>query len=251
VIGQTGDINAKLIPRQSDIDLFVLCTTVPTEEERQQIYIKYSVDYSKCLMNASNGGIWGYGDILIIDGIDVMFMYFTIEEIDTYLGEVLDGKHLEKEGGFYPSGRLASIESINILYERDDIWTTRKSNVKKYPREWFKKMFEYHIDRVLDNEDLGRVTLRKEVMFYHQVLENAFDHLLQALYAVNSTYFPSRKRSEEYIHTFNYKPADCYPRFLRIIENSISSKTIEDSVIELKNITFEIKQIGNMVYNKK
>lgn len=32
-IGQTGEINAPLISGNSDIDLFVLCTTVPSEEE--------------------------------------------------------------------------------------------------------------------------------------------------------------------------------------------------------------------------
>lgn len=29
-IGQTGDINAPLIPGNSDIDMFVLCTNIPS-----------------------------------------------------------------------------------------------------------------------------------------------------------------------------------------------------------------------------
>jgi hypothetical protein len=40
-IGQTGDINANLIPGNSDIDMFVLCTLVPSEAERQSVYNKY------------------------------------------------------------------------------------------------------------------------------------------------------------------------------------------------------------------
>lgn len=249
-IGQTGDINAKLIPGQSDIDLFVLCTTVPTDDERKQIYLNYSTEYLECLMNVSNGGIWGYGDVLIIDGIDVMFMYFTIEEMNKYLEEVLLGEHLEKEGGFYPTGRLSSIENINILYESNSVLTTMKEKVKKYPFDLFEKLFDYHIARVLDDEDLGRVVMRKDVMFYHQVLENSLDHLLQALFAVNCTYFPSRKRSERYLNTFKNKPADCYERLLRIIVNAISSKTLEESVEELRDITIETVQVGNMVYKK-
>lgn len=47
------------------------------------------------MMNVCNGGIWGYGDILIIDGIDVMFMFFTVGEMDNYLDEGIQGKHLE------------------------------------------------------------------------------------------------------------------------------------------------------------
>ena len=247
-IGQTGDINAQLIPGNSDIDMFVLCTLIPTVEERKQVYVNYATEYSECLMNVCNGGIWGYGDILIIDGIDVMFMYFTIEEMEQYLDDVLCGKHLGRVGGFYPTGRLSSIESINILYESNFVWTKIKQKVQEYPIDLFKKLYNYHISNVIDEENLGRVILRKEVMFYHDVLGNSLDHLLQALFALNSTYFPSRKRSEQYIKAFQYQPVDCYNRLLRMIENSVLVPKIEESVKELRNITKEMKEIGNRVY---
>ncbi len=249
-IGQTGDINAELIRGNSDIDLFVLCTAIPSEEERKQVYQKYSKDYSECRMNVCNGGMWGYGDILLIDGIDVMFMYFTIEEMEQYLGEVLQGKHLDRDGGFYPTGRLSSVEGINILYESNDEWTALKEKVKKHPKELFEKLFHYHISRVLDDEDLGRVTLRKEILFYHNVLENSLDHLLQALFAANFTYLPSRKRSEQYIKAFTYKPDNCSNRLLQIVKNSVISEEIEDSIQELRNITEETAEIGKLIFKK-
>lgn len=92
---------AELIPDKSNINLFVLCTTVPTEDDRKQIYFKYSTKY---------------------------------------------------------------IENINILYESDAVWTTMRE-----------KLFDYHIARLLDDEDLGRVILRKEAMVYHQVLDNSIE----------------------------------------------------------------------------
>ena len=244
-IGQTGDINAPLIPGNSDIDMFVLCTTIPTEDERTLVYTNFSEVYSELRMNVCNGGIWGVGDILLINGIDVMFMYFTVEEMEHYLDEVLQGKHLDRAGGFYPTGRLSSVENINILYERDTAWTSLIEKVKLPSAELFRKLFDFHISHVLDEEDLGRVMLRKEVLFYQNVLENALDHLLQALFAMNSTYFPSRKRSEQYIMDFKNKPHDCYHRLLQIIEASISSDTIVKSVEDLKMLTSEISQIGN------
>jgi hypothetical protein len=201
-------------------------------------------------MNVCNGGIWGYGDILIINGIDVMLMYFTMEEMEQYLDAVLQGKHLERDGGFYPTGRLSSVESINILYENSAVWTSLKEKVKKCPADLFEKLFDYHISNVLNDEDLGRVLLRKEVMFYHSVLENSLDHLLQALFAANFTYFPSRKRTEQYIREFKNKPDDCYDRLMQIINDSISGKTIEKSVEELKNITLEMIQSGNTLFVK-
>ncbi|SEV87441.1 DUF4037 domain-containing protein [[Clostridium] fimetarium] len=249
-IGQTGDINAELIPGNSDIDIFVLCATIPTEDERERMYIKYSKQYSEYLINVCHGGIWGYGDVLIIDGIDVMFMYFTIEEMNQYVDAVLNGKHLGKEGGFYPTGRLSSIESINILYENNTEWTTMIEKIKKHPFELLEKLFDYHISKVINDEDLGRAMLRKEVMFYHSVLENSLDHLMQALFAVNFTYFPSRKRSEKYIMEFKNVPDDCYDRILQIIEHSVLSKTLEKSVEELRKITLETVQIGKIIYKK-
>lgn len=243
-IAQTGDINAKLIPGQSDIDLFVLCTDIPAQKEREQIYSIFSEQYSECMMNVCNGGMWGYGDILIVEGIEVMPMYFTIGEMKAYLEETLAGKHLGMTGGFYPTGRLASVETINILYEEDYVWTDLKERVKRPTTELFEKLFQYHITRMLNDEDLGRVVLRKEVLFYHQVLENSLDHLLQALYALNHMYFPSRKRMEEYIRRFENKPENCYERLLEIIEMSVSCDTIEASVNGLKNLEREIRKIG-------
>lgn len=240
-IAQTGDINAKLVPGQSDIDLFVLCTDIPMLEERERIYSVFSEQYSKCAMNVCKGGMWGYGDVLEINGIEVMPMYFTVGEMRSYLEDTLKGKHLGKDGGFYPTGRLASVETINILYEEDFVWTDMKEMVSRPSEELFEKLYQYHVSRVLNHEDLGRAMLRQDVLFYHQVLESSIDHLLQALYALNHTYFPSRKRVENYILEFENKPADCYNRIMEIIRQAVSSDTILTSIENLKGLAWEIQ----------
>ncbi|WP_167957514.1 DUF4037 domain-containing protein [Anaerosporobacter faecicola] len=244
-IGQTGDLKAPLIPNQSDIDLFVICSTVPTKEERLELYASLKDAYSRLDMEVANGGIWGYGDIFICNEIDVMPMYYTIDEMEGYLDEVLAGKHIEKEGRFYPIGRLASIESLHILYEEEQAWTRIQEKVKAHPKTLFQAWYQNNINQVLDEEDLSRVVLRKEVLFYHQVLEEALDRLLQALYAVNNCYFPSRKRTEKAIASFDIKPDNCYERLLTIIKNATSADTIEESVKELRAITAEIKLLGD------
>lgn len=243
-IGQTGDISAQLTPGLSDIDIFVLCTVVPSKEERLKIYETLYGNYSGLTMEVCNGGLWGYGDILISNNIEVMPMYFTIEEMEKYLDDTLKGKNIEKDGRFYPTGRLASIETINVLYEYEMAWTKLIKKVKEYPQALFEKLYSYHISCVLDDEDLGRVLLRKDVLFYHQVLEESLDHLLQALYAINQRYFPSRKRTQLFIESMHKKPQDFYDRLLQIVMNAAKSNTIEDSVRELKNITIEIKKLA-------
>lgn len=242
-IGQTGDINAPLIPGKSDIDLFVLCNKVPSKEEREVMYQKLAGKYEKLEMQVCSGGIWGYGDIFICDGIDVMPMYFTIDEMSGYIEEVLDGKHLEKEGRFYPIGRLASIESINVLYDREESWGQIISRVKTHPQTLFESWYGSEIWRVIDEEDLSRAVLRHEVLFYHQVVEEFLDHFLQALYAKNNCYFPSRKRTQKAIADFDKKPDNCYERLMRVVELGASEKTIEASVEELRKLGNELKAL--------
>lgn len=75
-IGQTGDMNAPLIAGKSDIDLFIICKNVPDSDRRLSLYASLDCLYDKLEMEVCSGGVWGYGDIFYINGIDVMPMYF-------------------------------------------------------------------------------------------------------------------------------------------------------------------------------
>lgn len=243
-IGQTGDINAPLIPGKRDIDLFVLCTKVPDTKERTEFYKELRTYTTSIEMNVSNGGIWGYGDIFLCQGIDIMPMYFTVEEMRNYIEEVLNGRHLEREGRFYPIGRLASIETLNVLYEENRVWSDIIERVREYPVELFKAWYHAQSGQILDEEDLGRTVLRKEILFYHQVLEESIDHMLQALYAINRCYFPSRKRTEQAVELFEYKPEKFMERLLNIVQNSVREEDIECSVVELRKLGQEVLELG-------
>jgi len=247
-IAQCGDINAPLIPGNSDIDLFVLCTEIPDESEREAIYQAYASDEDTVMINVCCGGIWGYGDIILVDGIDVMFMYFTVDEMEQYLNENLAGQHMDREGGFYPMGRLATVESIHIFYETEDTWTDLIKLVKQPPEDLFFEFFGFHISQVINDEDLGRVLLRREILYYNTILEQAIDHLLQALFALNFTYFPSRKRSEQYIAGFVRKPENCYERLVNIVKNAVFAETIPQSVEELKALHHETLELSHQVW---
>lgn len=244
-IGQTGSLDVKLIPGKSDIDLFVLCSEVPSQEERQMYYsMLQSADYT-LQMEVCSGGLWGNGDILITDGIDNMPMYFAINEMLEYLKEVLDCKHLDKAGRFYPVGRLASISSINILYEKNDTWTELKNMVNSKPYYFLKTWFEKEISQVMDEEELGRLELHKEVIFFHQVLEEALDYLLDALFAINDCNFPRRKRTMSAIDGFQCKPQNCYSRLLTMVLNGgTDNTTINKAIDELRSMTNEIYELS-------
>ncbi len=101
----------------------------------------------------------------------------------------------------------------------------------------------FHLGRTIDEEDFGRAVLRKDVLFYHQVLENAIDHYLQALYAVNETFFPSRKRTNKYIDSFKLKPENCYERLLNVVRLGSSPEGIEKSYTEWCSLVSDLESI--------
>ena len=239
-IGQTGDMNAPLIEGKSDIDLFIICKNVPDADRRLFLYQSLDGLYDKLEIEVCSGGVWGYGDIFYVNGIDVMPMYFSVTDMEKYIDEILAGKHLEKEGSFYPMGRLASIETMNILWEKNHAWTNIVNKVRTYPQDLFDQWYASEACRMIDEEDLGRAELRHEVLFYHQVVEEFLDHFLQALYAKNRRYFPSRKRTESAIAAFERKPQNCYERLLKIVHLGSNANTIDDSIEELRKLCKEL-----------
>lgn len=242
-IGQTGDIN--FIPKagESDIDIFVFGDTIPSYEFRKSVYDKNCSLYEEYSINVCEGGVWGTGDVFIINGVETMLMYFTIEETLRYANEVLEGKHLDSVKGFYPVGRLATLRNINILYDEIGILDSLKEKLSVYPDELKKSMVNFHTNMTNDEEDFGRAVSREDVLFYHQVLEVSIDHYLQALYSLNKTFYPSRKRTKKYIDSFELKPENCYERLLEVIRLGSSSEGIEKSYSEWCSLVYDLKSI--------
>lgn len=228
-IGQTGDSNLILKAGESDIDLFIFGDKIPSYEERKKVYDKSNLLFEQCKMNVCEGGDWGTGDIFIIDGIETMLMYFCINDTLKYVNDILEGKHLDSIRGFYPIGRCATLLKINVIYDELRILESLKEKLSVYPDELKNKMIDFHLKRTIDKEGFGRAILRKDVLFYHQVIEHSIDHFLQALYSINKTYFPSRKRTKQYIDSFQLKPYECYERLLEVITLGSNLDSIEES----------------------
>ncbi|MDP4090972.1 MAG: DUF4037 domain-containing protein [Bacillota bacterium] len=244
-IGQTGDINVIPKPGESDIDIFVLGDKVPAYEERRAVYEKSNTIFEECRMKVCEGGDWGTGDVFIIDGVETMLMYFTIDETLKYVNEIFEGRHLDSVKGFYPVGRCATLKNINVIYDEWEVFACLKDKLSVYPEGLKKAMADFHLARTKDEEDFGRALRRKDVLFYHQVLEVSIDHYLQALYAVNKTFFPSRKRTKQYIDSFEIKPYRCYERLLEVVRLGSSPEGIEESYGEWCGLVSDLEHLYN------
>jgi hypothetical protein len=102
------------------------------------------------------------------------------------------------------------------------------------------------LDKLEDTEDLKRAVVRKDVLFYHFAMDISIDHFLQALFAINKTYFPSRKRTLDFIENCNIKPEGCNKKLLEVIRLGSFSEGINESFELWTNMVSELKKLSNV-----
>lgn len=242
-IGQTSDPTISLQSNKTDIDLFILCNEVPVESERKKAYHYLESEIETLTMTCIDGGYWGVADLLIIQGVEIYAMYFNYTEMEEYLSKTLSGCFLDRDGDFYPTGRIESIRKMYLLYEAKPSFSKLKTMIENVDIQIFHTLFEHHIRQVIDVEDLERVRSRKDIFFYHIVLDNALDHYFQSLYALNQCFFPSRKRNMEHIQSFHIKPYDIQNKLNQLIKSSVQESKLDESIDLLIQIYEETEKL--------
>ena len=231
---------------QGDIDIFIYCDMIPFPEIRQAIINKLDNLIHESKINVFEGGHWGTGDYMLVDGVDTWLMYFTVHETLTEVESILDGKYPDKlDNYYYPTGRCSMFENINILYDKSNFLGDLKKRLSEYPDKLRKILILYHLGKLDDTEDLQRAVSRKDVPFYHFALDIAIDHFLQALFAVNRTYFPSRKRTLDYIEKFSIKPERCSEKLLEVIRSGSFPEGIGKSFAVWSSLVDDLKKLSN------
>ncbi len=215
---------------ESDIDVFVFSRQIPTPEERLTAYQKALGDGCDCHASPTGGPFWGVCDFLTIAGTELCLMHFTTAQMTAEVDAVLSGSRLEREGNyFYPTGRCASLLSLQVLCDKDGFLAALRQRVATYPDGLACAMAQHHLQKLEDTEDLERGVTRQDPLFYHAALDQALDHFLQALFAANHVYFPSRKRTMEHLSSFQTLPKDCSERLLQTVEWGAKAETLARS----------------------
>ena len=217
-IGKSG--GAALPERaESDIDVFVFSRRIPDPAMRQTVYRRALGEGCDCRVSPTGGPFWGVCDFLTIAGTELCLMHFTLDEMTAEVETVLSGRRLEREGNyFYPTGRCASLLSLHVLCDKDGFLSSLRQHIAAYPSALARAQTQHHLRQLGDTEDLERAISRQDVLFYHASLDLAIDHFLQALFAMNGTYFPSRKRTLQHLSGFAVLPEACGQRLLQIVE---------------------------------
>ncbi len=229
-IGLAGSLDQQPNSDLGDLDLCLYCSKIPDFEERRSPLDLLHGQVTQIRLGRSQGGHWGDADSCDFLGIETWLMYFSQEEACSEIKAILKGEFLDRiDGDYYPTGRLAMLNKMTILYDPQGILRNFKNIVSHYPESLSKLLLEYHLALLEDTEDLDRATLRLDPLFYHFALDLALDHFLQVLFACNRVYFPSRKRSIEYIDRFQVKPDHCSERLLEIVQLGARPETLASS----------------------
>jgi len=229
-IGLSGGERPFPKPGEADIDLFVYCTVIPARDERQEMLLSVQGDIGQVEIGKVESGHWGQGDCFLMAGVETWLLYFTIAEACTELEAILDGQYLGRlDSYYYPMGRCAMWKAMRVFYDPDGVLGSFKQRLAEYPEELASKVIEHHLQALDDVEDLERAVRRKDVFFFHFALDLGLDHFLQALFAVNREYFPSRKRSDIYIQGFQFKPAECEQRLRQVVALGGNAETLGQS----------------------
>jgi hypothetical protein len=243
-IGISGSKSPLPKAGEGDIDIFIYCDRIPEFEVRQSIVNQLGDLLQEAKINVFEGGHWGAGDLVLINGVETWLMYFTTEETLSDVEAILSGKYPDKlDNYYYPVGRCAMLKNISILFDRKGFLHSLKERLTQYPDTLAQILIKYHLDELGDTEDLERAVMRKDVLFYHFAMDLAIDHFLQALFALNKTFFPSRKRTLDFIRNFSIKPESCEEKLLEIIKLGSCPEGIDKGYKMWTNIVNELKEL--------
>lgn len=231
---------------ESDIDIFVFCSKIPDTKIRQDALNRSGSAISNLQISENRDKFWGVCDHITIENAEIYLMYFTISDMNDDIESVLNGSRLDREDEyFYPTGRCATFLSIYVHCDKNGYISAMKEKLSSYPKDLAVKLFNHHVSKVNDVEDFTRAISRRDVLFYHSTLESALDHFLQALFALNFCFFPSRKRTLEFIDQFKLKPQNCAERLIKVVELGSNSQNLSESYDIWSALCIELQHIHN------
>lgn len=224
-LGVTDRVENIMSDPLSDIDIFVFCAVMPDKELLLDVIKPYGDT-----LHFHDSNIWGQGFHGSIKNKDISIMFFTQEQTMRDIELTLTGNQLERHSnGYYPIGRCYTLLNMNILNDSDNFLKSVQKKLSVYPEKLRETLIKYHYPKINDIEDFNRAVMRKDVLFYHYVLDMALDHLLQCIFAINRTYFPSRKKSLQFIDEFSIKPENFKENLLQAIELGNSPSNLSKS----------------------
>lgn len=247
-IGLSGSKRELPAPGEGDIDLFIYCSEMLSIQDRVEALEHMGQLLEDIKPSVLNGGHWGSGDFARINGVETWIMYFSAAETMRNVDSILEGNYPGRlDSYYYPVGRCAMLKGMFVLYDKEGFLDSVKERLAEYPDELSKRLARYHLNALKDYEDLIRASQRGDVLFYHFALDIALDHFLQALFAINKVFFPSRKRSLELAASFSIKPVAFSETIMEVIKLGSSADKLPQANAKWAKL---VKDLSALYKNK-
>lgn len=240
-------LSSESIPQtagEGDIDLFVYCGEIPEPEARKSLYPEAIRDCERYAPRVFVDARWGDSDYSEVNGIATWITYFRVDDVVDDFESVVRGERAAREGGYYPTGRLAMFKRMMTLHDEAGFIEGLKRRLDAYPEVMGDRIREQCIREMQDEEDLVRACARKDVLFFHTSIDAAVDALLRYLFAINRELFPSRKRNAEMIDGFGRRPDRFVERLHEVLRLGTSEDSLGRSLEEYRRLREEVMALG-------
>lgn len=211
---------------EGDVDAFIYCVKKPDAAERARLCAGLFDDVQFGFFESD---LWGWGDRAVVRGVEVFFMFFSMEEADADIRGILEGCRQVKEGSFYPTGRLGMYAGMLPVYDPDGNIAKWKEQISVYPDALAKKQIDWALSKLSDCEGIDRCAARRDLTGYHAFWDEQMEAVFIALFARNRVYYPSRKRNLEIAERFAVLPDAFGERLRKVIALGAAEAGIPES----------------------
>ena len=181
---------------KSDYDLYIYCSSLPSEDDRKEIIQKY------CSYYEIGNAFWELeDDCTLSNGIDIDILYRNLENFESDLSAVVE-KCAARNG--YTTAMWHNLLTSKILYDKNGSYARLKERFGvPYPDKLRENVVLRNLRLLSDNlpsydKQIKKAVKRKDyVSVNHRVtafLESYFD----IIFAVNRLTHPGEKRMVEY-----------------------------------------------------
>jgi hypothetical protein len=242
-----GSVATGQVDERSDVDMFVICTSIPKRTTRQKLLLPLSQNWQFDHPSANElfPKIDEYG---VIENISVTLHYQKIAWIQSVLEQIIEaGVITTRQLPFRPYTLAGLLQRSWHLSDKDALVKGWREQLANYPlmlKEniigYFRPILIEQVEELVSNAERG---IGRSVFIFN--LNWAIDACISILYAINEVYDPADRRAEYTIWPhLDIAPKKFCMRLGNIMEGPFDRATAIVKAREFKQLAKEVLELA-------
>lgn len=215
-----GGAHAKgIADAQSDLDLYVFAESWPAADARDAAVAEALPEAGG--LRSWSGGVVQAGTDFTLDGLPVEIWFRHIAPVrDAVIASVAGEVRREfvtwTPNGFYRHCTLSDLASLKPLHDAGRVLSPLLETLSHYPPALKAALVGEGLASLRfwrDNMHLDTALVRSDAFYLQSIMQQIATDLLQALFALNETYYPGDKKMAALVRKLPAVPADFAARF--------------------------------------